>query len=113
MSLEQAEQLWLKNNVAARLRLMAEKIPNDVALAEPRGSHTQGTKRPYTTQSFSQLELTTSSIAAGLQKLGVKPGMRIVMLVRFGADFISLVFALLKVGAVVVLVDRGWAARTC
>lgn len=111
MTLEQAEQLWLKNNVAARLRLMAEKIPNEIALAEPRGSHNLGTKRPYKTQTFSQLELTTSSIAAGLQNLGVKPGMRIVMLVRFGGDFISLVFALLKVGAVVVLVDPGMGRK--
>lgn len=108
---EQAQQLWSSNNVAAKLRAMAEKIPNAIALAEPRGSHTLGTQRPYKTQTFAELEIRTSSIAAGLQALGVKPGMRIVMLVRFGAEFISLVFALLKVGAVVVLVDPGMGRK--
>lgn len=105
------EQTWTQNNVAARLRLMAERHPDQIAIATPLGNHRLGSERPYKTQTFADLELTTSSIAAGLQKLGVKPGMRIVMLVRFGADFISLVFALLKVGAVVVLVDPGMGRK--
>jgi acyl-CoA synthetase (AMP-forming)/AMP-acid ligase II len=37
--------------------------------------------------------------------------MRIVLLVRFGTDFIALVFALLKAGAVVVLVDPGMGRK--
>ncbi len=43
--------------------------------------------------------------------MGVKPGMRIVLAVRFGTDFIALVFALLKVGAVVVLIDPGMGRK--
>jgi olefin beta-lactone synthetase len=108
---EQAEEIWMQTNVAARLRAMAEKMPHQIAMASPRGSHTLGIKRPYATQTFADLELNTSSIAAGLQQLGVKPGMRIVMLVKFGADFIALVFALLKIGAVVVLVDPGMGRK--
>jgi olefin beta-lactone synthetase len=107
----QAEQLWAQNNVAARLRAMAEKMPDQIALAWPTGKASQGTKRTYKTRTFADLELTTSSIAAGLQNLGIKPGMRIVLLVRFGADFIGLVFALLKIGAVVVLVDPGMGRK--
>jgi olefin beta-lactone synthetase len=102
---------WEQNNVAARLRAMAEKIPDQIAIAVPLGSHRLGTKRPYRTQTFTELELTTSSIAAGLQQMGIKPGMRIALLVRFGAEFISLVFALLKVGAVIVLVDPGMGKK--
>jgi olefin beta-lactone synthetase len=98
-------------NVASRLRVMASQYPGHVALASPVGSHRQGKQREYRTLSFAELELRTSSMAAGLQKLGVEPGMRIVLLVRFGADFISLVFALLKAGAVVVLVDPGMGRR--
>jgi acyl-CoA synthetase (AMP-forming)/AMP-acid ligase II len=102
---------WANNNVAARLRAIAEKYPDKIAIAVPLGSSKLGTERPYRTLTFTQLELTTSSMAAGFQQLGVKPGMRIALLVRFGAEFISLVFALLKTGAVIVLVDPGMGRK--
>jgi|688.fasta_scaffold00135_32 acyl-CoA synthetase (AMP-forming)/AMP-acid ligase II len=102
---------WEQNNVAARLPAMAARIPEQIALASPLGSAKLATKRPYKTVTFTELELITSSIAAGLQQMGVKPGMRIVLLVRFGADFIALVFALLKIGAVIVLVDPGMGRK--
>ncbi len=98
-------------NVASRLSLQALKQPNAIAIASPLGKHRPGVPREYQQLTFSQLELHTSSLAAGLQRLGVKPGMRIVLAVRFGTDFISLVFALLKVGAVVVLIDPGMGRR--
>ncbi len=98
-------------NIASRLRVMATLTPAQVALASPSGRYVPGAERKYSTLSFAELEFQTSSIAAGLQQLGVEPGMRIVMLVKFGADFISLVFALLKVGAVVVLVDPGMGRK--
>jgi len=94
-------------NIASRLRVMASVTPAQIALASPSGRYVPGAERAYSTLSFAELELRTSSIAAGLQAMGVEPGMRIVMLVKFGADFIALVFALLKAGAVVVLVDPG------
>ncbi len=98
-------------NVAARLRTMAARMPGAVAIAAPTGRYRPGQDRAYETWTFADLELHSSSIAAGLQEMGVQPGMRIVLLVRFGADFIALVFALLKVGAVIVLVDPGMGRR--
>ncbi len=98
-------------NVAARLATQAMRQPNNVALASPLGKYQAGTKRAYRQMTFSQLELHTNSIAAGLQALGVGPGMRIVLAVKFGVDFIALVFALLKVGAVVVLIDPGMGRK--
>ncbi len=98
-------------NVASRLRVMASLYPGQIALAAAVGSYRQGKNREYRTVSFAELELRTASIAAGLQQLGIEPGMRIVLLVRFGIDFISLVFALLKAGAVVVLVDPGMGRK--
>lgn len=98
-------------NVAARLGRQALLQPARVAIASPLGPYRPGTKRDYREITFTQLELHTSSLAAGLQQLGIKPGMRIVLALRFGADFIALVFALLKVGAVVVLVDPGMGRR--
>ncbi|RMF39716.1 MAG: peptide synthase [Planctomycetota bacterium] len=98
-------------NVAARLRTMASQMPGAIAIAVPQGKYVPGRQRAYSTMTFTDLELHSSSIAAGLQAMGIQPGMRIVVLVRFGADFISLVFALLKVGAVIVLVDPGMGRR--
>ncbi|QDV27864.1 fatty acid CoA ligase family protein [Aureliella helgolandensis] len=98
-------------NIAARLRQVAAKQPAQIALASPLGRYEPGRKRDYATMTFADLELHTSSIAAGLQKMEITPGMRIVMLVKFGADFISLVFALLKAGAVVILIDPGMGRK--
>lgn len=98
-------------NVATRLRAVAESQPAEIAMASPAGRYRPGVTRDYETMSFADLELHTSSLAAGFQNLGIQPGMRIVMLVKFGADFISLVFALLKTGAVVVLIDPGMGRK--
>ena len=98
-------------NVAARLRTMAARWPAQLAMARPLGRYQPGKHRDYATLTFADLELQTSSIAAGLQQMGITPGQRIVLLVRFGVDFIALVFALLKAGAVVVLIDPGMGRR--
>ncbi len=98
-------------NIAARLREVAARQPAQIALARPLGRYRAGVVRDYATMTFADLELQTSSVAAGLQQMGVQPGQRIVMLVKFGVDFISLVFALLKAGAVVVLIDPGMGRK--
>lgn len=103
-------------NIALRLSLVASRLPYEIAIATPAGKYQPGRQRAYRTLGFRDLDQSTSSIAAGLQQLGIQPGMRIVLLVRFGADFIALVFALLKAGAVVVLVDPGmgrWNLINC
>jgi acyl-CoA synthetase (AMP-forming)/AMP-acid ligase II len=60
---------------------------------------------------MSELDRRSSSIAAGLQGMGIGPGKRIGLLVRFGEDFIALVFAVLKTGATLVLIDPGMGRR--
>ena len=45
--------------------------------------------------------------------MGVAPGTRLALLVRPGIDFISLVFALFKAGAVAILIDPGMGRRIC
>lgn len=98
-------------NVARRLAKAAMRAPSQCALASATGRYQAGKQRSYAQIRFDELEQQTSSIAAGLQEHGLMAGMRIVLLVRFGADFISLVFALLKAGAVVVLVDPGMGRK--
>jgi len=109
--LSQLAETLIDENIASRLRKVAAKFPAQVALARPVGRYQAGQHREYATMTFADLELQTSSIAAGLQQMGVQPGQRIVMLVRFGVDFITLVFGLLKAGAVVVLIDPGMGRK--
>lgn len=65
----------------------------------------------YRLTTFSQLDEQSTRIAHGLLAWGIQPGMRIVSLVPFGARFIELVFALMKAGVVVVLIDPGMDRR--
>ncbi|HEY2880848.1 MAG TPA: AMP-binding protein, partial [Pirellulales bacterium] len=103
-------------NVARLLTEMAHAMPNAVAIAEakhPKCRRRYGEQNlaishaGYHTASFAWLDADSSAIAAGLREMGIKPGMRIALLVPPGIDFVSLVFALLKLGAVQVLIDPG------
>ncbi len=92
-------------NVARRLTQSAAERPEATAVIVP-GKVRHG-RREYARYTFRQLEDDSQAIARGLLQMGVTPGMRLALLVRPGFDFISLVFALLKCGAVQVLVDPG------
>jgi acyl-CoA synthetase (AMP-forming)/AMP-acid ligase II len=87
---------------------MARVMPSAVAVAV---ANARQSGRSYTSVSFQWLDVDSSAIAAGMRELGVKPGMRIALLVRPGIEFVSLVFALLKVGAVQILIDPGMGKR--
>ena len=97
-------------NVARRLSVTAARMPDAVAIAMPRGRESNG-KRQYETCTFRELEADTSRIASGLRAMGVMPGTRIALLVRPSREFISLVFALFKVGAVTILIDPGMGRK--
>ena len=97
-------------NVAARLSSMAESRPDQVAIAMPKGRSAHG-QRAYDTITFAELEADTNRIASGLQAAGAQSGMRLILLVRPSIDFIALVFALLKAGVVMVLIDPGMGRK--
>jgi olefin beta-lactone synthetase len=111
-------------NVAIRLAEFARATPHAIAVAEAirkpsvanhdsSGPATNVFSCPsgYSSFSFEQLHADSAAIAAGLSDIGVEPGMRIALLVRPGIDFVSLVFALLRLGAVQVLIDPGMGLR--
>ncbi len=98
------------HNVAGRLSAMARLCPDAVAVAEPSGRDAQGRRR-YRQVTFQQLDLDSRRIAQGLRTMGVVPGTRLALLVRPGIDFVSLVFALFKSGAVAILIDPGMGRR--
>ena len=83
---------------------MAARMPDAIAVVEPAA---RGKRRTYRTVSFRELDHDSDVLAGGLRELGIMPGMRIAVLVRSGIDFIAVVFALFKVGAVAVLIDPG------
>ena len=97
-------------NVGFRLSATAVRDPDGVAVAEPGGRDAQG-KRRYRQVTFRQLEDDSNLLADGLRSLGVAPGTRLVLMVRPSIDFISLVFALFKAGAVTVLIDPGMGRK--
>ncbi|TWU51123.1 fatty acid CoA ligase family protein [Rubripirellula reticaptiva] len=98
-------------NVAARLRIVASLMPGAIAIAQPDGPPHPGNARSYALTTFGSLDTSSETIARGLHAWGLKPGMRVAMLVPFGASFIELTFALLKAGIVVILVDPGMGRK--
>ncbi len=94
-------------NVASRLSLVAALAPGAIAIAQPEGALRADGTRSYVLTTFGNLDEQTDRIARGLIQWGIRPGMRLAMLVPFGAAFIELVFGILKSGASVVLIDPG------
>ena len=98
-------------NVADRLDEMARLMPQAIAIAEPTRRFESG-RRVYRTVTFEALAQDVDAIARGLVASGVTPGMRLALLVPPGIDFITLVFALLKSGAVQILIDPGMGGKS-
>ena len=64
-----------------------------------------------TALTFKQLNLESDCFARGLSQLGLKAGSRALLMVRPGLEFISLTFALFKLGAVPILIDPGMGKK--
>ncbi|MEX2306511.1 MAG: fatty acid CoA ligase family protein [Pirellulales bacterium] len=105
-------------NVADRLADMASATPDTIAVACPRRSSPAYRSEPrgdsgahYATITFAELDADATRIARGLLDWGVPPGTRLALLVPPGIEFVTLVFALLRAGMVIVLVDPGLGRR--
>jgi acyl-CoA synthetase (AMP-forming)/AMP-acid ligase II len=105
-------------NVADRLTRFADAMPDTIAVACPgRRSDRRYRSRLgksgalYSTTTFAELEEDATRIARGLAAWGVPPGTRLALLVKPGIEFVTLVFALLRAGMVIVLVDPGLGRR--
>jgi olefin beta-lactone synthetase len=97
----------IDGNVASRLDIVADLMPGAIAIAQPAGPVGTDGMRNYDLTTFGSLRDRATRIARGLTDYGIRDGMRIVMLVPFGSEFITLAFAVLKTGASVVLIDPG------
>ena len=93
-------------NIADRLRRSAELWPDQIAVVQPAGHDSAGAYR-YRRWTFAELEREANLIALGLSGWGVKPGQRLVLMVRPSFEFIALAFGMMRAGIVVVLIDPG------
>ncbi|MDH5763978.1 MAG: fatty acid CoA ligase family protein, partial [Nitrospinota bacterium] len=91
-------------NIARTLEQLARERGESEALIVPRsGSVAQKT--------FRQLDQDANRIADGLRRYGIEKGDRVLLMVPAGVDFISITYALFKMGAVPVLIDPGLGRR--
>lgn len=77
-----------------------------MGIAMPGGRDSRG-NRLYETLTFRELDEDSDRIALGLQRMGVEPGTRLALMVPQSIEFVSLVFAMFKTGAVQILIDPG------
>ncbi len=98
----------LKNitNIAGHLSRMAKILPYKKAVVSPAGRNEDGLAR-YIHLTLRQLDKESDCLAHGLEAAGVTRGMRTVLMVTPGLEFIALTFALFKAGVVPVIVDPG------
>ncbi len=97
-------------NVAAALAEMAARNPYQPGIIFPAGRDIKG--RAKTVQlSFAQLNAECDHYAHGLSRFGVAMGDRVLLMVRPGVELIAVVFALLRIGAVPVLIDPGMGRK--
>ena len=98
-------------NIAAKLRLSAERSPAQRAVVFPAGRDARR-RVTWSHLTFQQLDRESDRLARGLTALGVVPGTRLVLMVRPGLEFIALTFAVFKARAVAVLIDPGMGPRS-
>jgi len=97
-------------NVAAYLPEMAGRRPDTLAVAVAAGRNPDGTAR-YARLTALELDRRSNRIAHALVGVGIGEGVRTVLMVTPGLDFFALTFAMLKIGAVPVMVDPGMGTR--
>jgi acyl-CoA synthetase (AMP-forming)/AMP-acid ligase II len=97
-------------NIAAGLVEMAQRQPDVPAIIRPWGTHRE-TPRGERRWTFRDLDADSDRLARGLLRLGVRRGMRTVLMVPPSEEFFALTFALFKLGAVVVLIDPGMGVK--
>ena len=85
-------------NIAKSLQRWVKERPNSIAILEVRS----GKKI-----TFKELELESNRLASGLIQYGMKPYERVLLMIPYGIDFITLTFAMFKADLIPVLIDPG------
>jgi len=94
-------------NIAQELAERAEATPDRDAVVVATGRRNPDGSAHYDIYDFRELNDRAGRYAAGLHRIGITRGTRTVLMVKPGREFFALVFALYRVGAVLVLIDPG------
>jgi acyl-CoA synthetase (AMP-forming)/AMP-acid ligase II len=97
-------------NVSSYLTRMAIARPYQRAVVYPAGRDRNG-RVAYAHLTFRQLDRESDRLAHGLVKAGLTRGTRTILMVKPSLEFLALVFAMFKCGAVPVVVDPGMGIR--
>ena len=98
-----ADNPALSSNIASHLPRMARLMPDKRALSVA----VKNRPSEWDHATFAELDAASDRYAHGLERIGICRGVRTVLMVRPSVSFFALVFALFKVGAVLVLIDPG------
>ena len=82
-------------NISLYLRANAERFPDKPALLHP------------TLITYGELEKEVDHCAYGLRRAGIDPGTRTILMVPVNKEFLVITFALLRIGAIPVMIDPG------
>jgi len=95
-------------NIADRLRENAKQFPDRPAIIETvRNKENKFGELQFKRTTFRELDDESELIALGLREQGVEPGDKMVLMVPYSAKMLTLTFAIVKAGAVVILIDPG------
>jgi acyl-CoA synthetase (AMP-forming)/AMP-acid ligase II len=94
------------HNIAGLLEQRASERPDQRAVVFPSARDPSG-RVAWTQLTFAQLDTLTDEIARGLVARGARRGDRVSVLVRPCLEFIPIVFALFKMGAIPLMIDPG------
>lgn len=97
-------------NIASKLETQAALRPFQRGVVFPEGRDPGGNVR-WTHLSFQDLNQRADEYARGFQAAGIQTGDRVSLLVKPCLDFIPLVFAIFKIGALPVLIDPGMGRK--
>lgn len=97
-------------NIARHLALRAASQPSVAALKVPRGLTRDG-RIDYLTLTFAELAAEVSAWRADLAARGIRPGDRVLVMVKPGLPLIAAAFALFAHGAIPVVIDPGMGLK--
>ena len=97
-------------NISGLLTEVAARYPSRPAIYYPEGRDRSG-RVSYTHLSYSQLESLSSAYAEAFSAAGITKGVKTLVMLRPGLDFIAVAFAVFKTGAVPILIDPGMGRK--